>query len=84
MRIPLTISELEYAINRYKRERPFNDYILPIELRLMAELYGKMIYFRSAVYDLDLENIPTQIVVQYWKESVDHCAVSAEAAVVQL
>lgn len=70
MKLPLKIAELEYAINSYKRKRPFSDYILPVELRLMAALYGKMIYFRWDCCDLDLESAPTQVVVKYWKDPV--------------
>lgn len=62
------IGQLEHAINRYKLARPFNDYVLPIELRLMADLYGKMIYFRLPSSDLALESAPTQVVVEYWGE----------------
>ncbi len=71
MKIPLEIGDLEYAINRYKRERPFDDCVLPTELRLMASLYGKMIYFRLSSCDLILETIPTQVVVKYWSEPAD-------------
>jgi hypothetical protein len=66
MKIPLQIGELENAINSYKRARPFSDGILPIELRLMATLYGKMIYLRLTSWDLDVETAPTQVVVEYW------------------
>lgn len=62
------IGQLERAINRYKLARPFNDYVLPVELRLMADLYGKMIYFRLSSADLGLESVPTQVVVEYWGE----------------
>jgi hypothetical protein len=69
MKLELQIDELEHAINRFKRARPFTDYVLPVDLRLMASLYGKMIHFRLPCCDLALETIPTQVVVQYWRES---------------
>ena len=68
MKHKLQIGELEHAINRYKKARPFMDCVLPLELRLMASLYGKMIYLRISSSDLELETIPTQVVVQYWGE----------------
>ena len=67
MKTPVLIGELESAINNYKRARPFNDYVLPIELRLMASLYGKMIYLRLSSYDLNLENAATIVVVEHWR-----------------
>lgn len=77
MQIKLQICELEYAINRYKKALPFSDGVLPIDLRLMASLYGKMIYFRLSITDLDMETIPTQVVVQYWAELTAAPAVGA-------
>jgi hypothetical protein len=64
----LQVVQLESAINGYKQARPFEDYVLPLELRLMATLYGRMIYFRLSSIDLESETVPTQVVVKYWAE----------------
>lgn len=62
----LKIGQLEGAINRYKRSRPFADGILPLELRLMATLYGEMIYYRMASVDLSKRSAPVQVLVKHW------------------
>lgn len=68
MKALLTISELENAINRFKRAHSLLDYTLPADLRLMATLYGRMIYQRLTSYDLALESTTTQQVVERWIE----------------
>ncbi len=40
----ITIVQLEGAINRCKGVRPFCDGVLPSDMRLLADLYGQMIY----------------------------------------
>ncbi|MDD5708512.1 MAG: DUF3717 domain-containing protein [Kiritimatiellae bacterium] len=42
----ITIVQLEGAINRCKSERPFFNGVLPGDMRLLADLYGEMIYRR--------------------------------------
>jgi len=69
MKSQLTIGELESAINRFKRAHRFSNCILPAELRLMASLYGRMIYHRLLSYDLTLESVETQQAIQRWSES---------------
>jgi hypothetical protein len=63
----INIGQLEDAINRYKRSRPFNDGVLPLELRLMATLYGEMIYYRMASVDLSMQSAPVQVLVTHWR-----------------
>jgi hypothetical protein len=63
----INISQLEDAINHYKRSRPFADGVLPLELRLMATLYGEMIYYRMARVDLSTQAAPVQVLVMHWR-----------------
>jgi hypothetical protein len=69
MKSTITISELEEAINRSRRMQPVRSGVLPPDLRIMAEFYGRMIYERRL--SVDLEQHPTHVreVVYRWLDA---------------
>ena len=55
----ITIEELEATINRIRLEKPPVDGRLSPELRVLAEIYGNMIYERAR--EVDLDQLPEKI-----------------------
>jgi hypothetical protein len=49
----VTIVQLEAAINRAMQQHPALDYVLSPEVDALAEIYGRMIYQKKALADLD-------------------------------
>lgn len=62
----IDIEQLELAINRLKKAQPVADYILPPDLRLMAEVYGAMIYSRQTHIDVEAQPADKRRVLLQW------------------
>lgn len=62
----IDIEQLELAINRLKTAQPVADYILPPDLRLMAEVYGAMIYSRQTHIDVEAQPSDKRRVLLQW------------------
>lgn len=73
MDLNLTILQLESAINRCKLAEPVSNYILPGDLRVLASLYGEMIFHRLDSIQLASQSELLQTVLMKWaipKDSV--------------
>lgn len=55
----ISVEELEATINRIRLEKPPVDGCLSPELRVLAEIYGNMIYERAR--EVDLDQLPERI-----------------------
>ncbi|PHV05320.1 hypothetical protein CSQ96_20690 [Janthinobacterium sp. BJB412] len=73
----ITIVQLEDAINRCKGERPFFNGVLPGDMRLLADLYGEMIYRHLDSVDVESLLPALQAVLGAW---IDAAAVEPGAA----
>lgn len=62
----IDIEQLERAINHLKKSQPVVDNILPPDLRLMAEVYGTMIYFLQKHLDLEAQPADKRRVLLQW------------------
>lgn len=49
----ITIVQLEHAINRARDRHPPIDGVLHASVRTLAEIYGRMIYAKAAIVELD-------------------------------
>ncbi len=76
----LKIVQLEAAINRCRVAKPFTDGILPTDMRLMAELYGEMIFRRLESVDVDTRSAPLRAVLAKWTAGAEPKAVPAPEA----
>ncbi len=63
----LKIAELEAAINRCKHAEPFTNGVLSPDVRLMATLYGEMIFHHLECVALDGLPTPLATVLKKWK-----------------
>ncbi len=72
----ITIVQLEGAINRCKGERPFFNGVLPRDMRLLADLYGGMIYRHLDSVDVESLLPAVQAVLGAW---IDATAVESGA-----
>ncbi|WP_442920683.1 DUF3717 domain-containing protein [Massilia sp. DD77] len=61
----ISIQELEATINRIRNTAPPIDGVLSPELRVLAEIYGTMIYEHSLSIDLDQLSESTKLMVLY-------------------
>jgi hypothetical protein len=66
MDLNLNIGQLEGAINRCKLAEPFSNGILPADLRLMASLYGEMIFHRIDNINVSIQPALLQAVLAKW------------------
>jgi hypothetical protein len=62
----LHICRLENAINRCKRVEPFTNGVLPPDMRLMAALYGQMIYCRKEHVEFESLSVLLKAVLVRW------------------
>ncbi len=67
----LTISQLEGLINRCKVAEPFSNGVLPPDMRLMATLYGEMIFRHLATVEVEAQQVSLQTVLMKWARVVD-------------
>lgn len=62
----MSIVSLEQAINQCKRVHPPVDYVLSPELRMLATLWGDMIYRHIETIELDALPAELKSVVARW------------------
>ena len=62
----ITITKLEAAINRLREMEPPVDYVLSPDLRVMADMYAKMIYSRAKAIDVEQQPDAIRQVVIKW------------------
>jgi hypothetical protein len=62
------LDELEAAINRCRHECLTDNQILPPNLRMLAEVYGTMLYERAHSMDLRRFSPDVQTTVRTWLE----------------
>ena len=68
----LTITELEAAINRCARASPPMNYVLGPDLRVLAAVYGDMIYRRLRTLELASLSPIQRGVLERWALAVAH------------
>lgn len=68
----LTITELEAAINRCARARPPMNYVLGPDLRVLADIYGDMIYRRLRILELASLSPIQRAVLERWALAAAH------------
>lgn len=66
----MAIVSLEQAINQCKRMHPPVDGVLPPELRMLATLWGDMIY--RHIETIELEALPPELklLVERWQSGI--------------
>lgn len=62
----VTITQLETAINRLREIAPPVNYVLSPDLRVMAEIYGGMIFAHAELIDLEQQPDALRQVVFKW------------------
>lgn len=80
----LQIGQLEEAINRCKRAQPFSNGVLPPDLRIMAELYGEMIFRHLDSINLETQSPLLRAVFAKWATLADRDIASKAAPICSL
>jgi hypothetical protein len=62
----ITIVQLELAINRARELHPPIDYVLHPSVSALAEVYGRMIYERTSLADLDTMPAAIRAEIMQW------------------
>lgn len=62
----VTITQLETAINRLREIAPPVNYVLSPDLRVMAEIYGRMIFAHAELIDVEQQLDAFRQVVLKW------------------
>jgi hypothetical protein len=59
MSLVITIAQLEDAINRARKQQPALDNVLQPDVNALAEIYGRMLYQKTDLADLD--RVPARV-----------------------